>query len=189
MPAHTRQFRAEFTAHLDATGLDRRLRAAHHAMGALALIGCLALLWRQFGLPVAAVAVWQRQIALSLGVGFLACGMIATSWAQERQYRRLTAIGDGVRQRADVVSAHVLARDGLLLGLSLGGQTMAWCATWAGIRLLSADVLIVLLPLLPTAQLAWFGWREVPTRARLHYLYKLVALYSERQQKTRTPGE
>ena len=173
---------AEFAAYLARTGLERRLQIAHQVFVGLGLLGCLGVLGAHFGLGGEdghATFVARNLLLLLSMLNLFACTLVI-GWAHDAALRRLQAPSDSVEERAGQVATHIVHRDRLLLGMAIVGQILALVAAKLHVRLLSIDAPLVILNLLPTAQLAYIGWREVPSRARLMYLYKLVALYNER---------
>lgn len=173
---------AEFAAHLDRTGLDRRLQVAHQISVGIGLLGCLVVLGLHFGLPAGGghASFLARNLVLASSLLNLLLCTLVTGWAQDAALRRLQAPSESVAQRAGQVATHIVHRDRLLLGMALVGQLLVLMAAKLEVRLLSIDAPLVVLNLLPTAQLAFLGWREIPSRARLLYLYKLVALHNQR---------
>jgi len=180
MATPLRQYRAEIQAYLAETGLDRHLQRRHLVLVAVGLFSSLGLVAAQTLLPAVDLVPWRRLIGLGLGVSFICSCLILSLWEQDRALRRLQVVTADVAARAAVLSRHLLRRDGFLLGMALAGQIVAWLVTGLGIRLWSIDALIVIVPLVPTGQQLWIGYEEVPTRGRLVFLYKLLALYSER---------
>jgi len=173
---------AEFAAYLDRTGLERRLQVAHQIFVAVGLFGCLGVLGMHFGLAKDDVHATFAARNLLLFVSLL--NLFITMWvigrAQDAALRRLQAPSTSVAQRAGQVASHIVHRDRLLLGLAIVGQLLAGFAAMLHVHLLSTDAPLVVLNLLPTAQLAFIGWQEIPSRGRLMYLYKLVTLHNER---------
>jgi hypothetical protein len=183
MATPLRQYRAEIQAYLAETGMDRYLQRRHLALVSLGLLSCFGLMMVQvLAMIPAQPGPWQRQIALGLGISFICSCLIVSMSEQERALKRLQVVTDDVAARVQVLSRHLFRRDGFLLALALVGHAVAWVDTLMGVRLFSSDVLLVALPLVPTAQFVWLGFEEVPTRGRLVFLYKLVALYSERSR-------
>ena len=173
---------AEFAAYLDRTGLDRRLQTLHQIMVAVGMLGCLGVLALHFAMaPTREHAPFLvRNLMLTLSMLNLIGCTVVIGRAQDAALRRLQAPSDTVDQRAGQVAMHIVHRDRLLLAMAVVGQLLVALAARLHIGLLSIDAPLVVLNLLPTAQLVFIGWHEVPTRARLLYLYKLVALHNER---------
>lgn len=180
MASALRQYRAEIQAHLSATGLDRSLQWRHLGLVLVGLSSCLAVLAANLTLPPRDLEPWRHWLGLGLGLTYLCVCLLISLGEQLTAYRRLRVVTDGLGQRVALLSRHLLRRDIFLLVLALGGHAVAWVQSALGLRFWSADVVIVILPLVPTMQLVWIGLDEVPTRGRLVFLYKLVALYSER---------
>jgi hypothetical protein len=185
MPVALKPLLAEFTAHLDRTGLDQRLQAVHQLLVGVGLLGCLGVVWVHAGLPGGAehASLLARNVLLLVSMLNLTLCAWAIARAQAASLRRLQARSETVEQRARQVAEHIWHRDGLLLALAVGGQAIALLAAALRIRLLSLDAPLVILNLLPTAQLVILGWSEIPSRQRLLYLYKLVALHNERSRQ------
>jgi len=173
---------AEFAAYLNRTGLDRRLQIAHQVFVGLGLLGCLGVLSTHFQVPAdgAHATFVARNLLLLISMLNLFTCTLVIGWAQDAALRRLQAPSDSVEERAGQVATHIIHRDRLLLGLAIVGQLIVLLAAFMHVRLLSIDAPLVILNLLPTAQLVYIGWLEIPSRSRLMFLYKLVALHNER---------
>ena len=173
---------AEFAAYLDRTGLERRLQIAHQVFVAIGLVGFLVVIGTHVGLRSddGDATFLARNLLLLVSMLNLLICTVVIGRAQDAALRRLQARSESVEERAGQVATHIVHRDRLLLGLALAGQVIAYLAAPLHLRLLSIDAPLVILNLLPTAQLVYIAWREIPTRSRLLYLYKLVALYNER---------
>lgn len=175
---------AEFATYLDRTGLDRRLQLLHQVMVGAGLLGCLIVLGIHFGLAPSGehAPFFARNLMLTLSMINLAACTVIIGRAQDSALRRLQAPSETVDQRANQVAMHIVHRDRLLLAMAVVGQLLVALSAHLHIGLLSIDAPLVVLNLLPTAQLAVIGWHEVPTRSRLLFLYKLVALHNERSR-------
>lgn len=180
MGSPLRQYRAEIQAHLNATNLDRSLQRRHLAAVALGMVSCLGLLVVNLNLVEQDLASWRIHLGISIGFTYICMCLVVSLDEQTKAFHRLRVPTADVAERAKLLVDHLFRRDAFLLTLALLGHGVAWFDTLLGIRLWSTHVLIVLLPLVPTMQLVWIGLDEVPTRGRLVFLYKLVALYSER---------
>lgn len=180
MASSLSHYRAECLAYLARTGLDRRLQVRHMLLVGISMLTFLAWLIVQTQTPLIEPMPVVRQLALSLGVFYICGSLLLSIRAQERAFRHLRVVTDSAEERAALLTRHIERRDRFLLLIALAGQSVAWVDVLLGIRLWSADILVVALPLLPTVQQIWIGFDEVPTRGRVVFLYKLVALYSER---------
>lgn len=187
MPIPPAQLQAEFTAYLDRTGFDTREQRWHQVWVALGMVGCLVVLWQQFafGLDAPRPPFYLRSLVLAVSMANLTAATLLIAWSQEAQLRHLRQTSGSVERRAERVAVYVRQRDTLLLLVAGLGQAVAWFAGQLGVHLLSWDAPLVLVNLLPTAQQVWFGFVEVPTRKRLIFLYKLVALHEARATRAK----
>lgn len=176
------QLQAEFNAYLDRTGFDTREQIWHQVWVGLGMVGCLVVLWPQFAAGSGGERppfLW-RNLVMTASLANLTICTLLIAWSQDAQLRHLRRPGGSVEGRAVRVATYVRQRDSMLLIIALLGQTVAWFSGLLGVHLLSLDAPLVLINLLPTAQQIWFGFVEVPTRKRLLFLYKLVALHEAR---------
>jgi hypothetical protein len=179
------QLQAEFGAYLDSTRMDVRMQARHLIFGALGLIGCLIILWLHFSqTTVPRPSFLVRDVLLMASLVNLTVSSLLIMWSQDVQLRHLRRTSGSVALRAQRVSAYLWQRDLLLLVIAVLGQVVAWFASRLGINLLTIDAPLVLLNLLPTGQQLYIGFIEIPTRKRLMFLYKLVALHELRAART-----
>jgi len=182
MPVSPAQLQAEFTAYLDRTSFERRQQWQHQAWVALGMALCLWTLWPQLAAGIGgerAPFLW-RNLLLTVSIATLTVCVVIIYWYQDIQLNHLRRPSGTVSGRAERVAIYLRQRDSMLFLVALLGQAVVWLANRLGVHLLSLDAPLIVINLLPTAQQIWFGLIEVPSRKRLLFLYKLVALHEQR---------